>query len=644
MGCAVLNLVVRPGCPRGARVVQARRSPAIAPVCVPPVFCAAPPISALALLHLIAVYMLKRPASPGKRGTPRVNRACDACRRQKTRCFLLPNGCLRCALLQLPCSLAPPSPQTLPLPLLSSSLSAPPSSAPPPPLPVDLTPDQRIQSIQHDVREILTILQLTSTPIPAALPAPSATPAAAPLPSTVALLARETHVAGLPWFAPPSPPPLPDCVSMGILMEEQVVQLVQIFRDRYGRWVLFPDKASTHDLVAHIRRTSLLFLSVCCCLALRYLDPAFKIQVYERVVEKLRIDLADALLTRPQQIEFVQALVVLALYGWSLSSPTLAIDGWYLLGIGLMTAMNMQHPLPPGTSESPEYTLLTVFRLINYLLLTHLSLSNHLARSLVVPLPTLRSHLDSLSTHAGTNNFDARMVLEVSLQIIVYQFLTSDLQASMARLPTAKEALAEWHRRWVRVLDQPASNFVVTSYHYSNLMVLYGWGLVGGSKESGSPEMAPQALGLRLPPSMRLVEPEAPLPDASQDPLHMDTALSHSPLLSLRLMVYHADKVVTEMLRVQNDSYFAFLSDLLHFSAVFLAVLLVRVLAWARHSGRHVDFSSGEEAAYVSRAMRLSQRFAKVASADGDVVVKYAAIIDEVVRERFPEYAVTWDV
>ncbi|ODQ81984.1 hypothetical protein BABINDRAFT_160200 [Babjeviella inositovora NRRL Y-12698] len=246
--------------------------------------------------------------------------------------------------------------------------------------------------------------------------------------------------------------------------------------------------------------------------------------------------------------------------------------------------------------------------------------------------------MTSLSAFKNVNNFDGRMVAEISLQYIIYCFIkrmeeaqdrenlpeTHDQAQENSRgnspaqnlplspLAHTKEELRTWQERWKKLLEQPASQFVVLGYHYGYLMVLYNWNFMKLSTAARTRASKPLA-----------------------------TTLAHTDSTTLRLMLYHARKVVREILSVANDSYFAFLSDQIHFCTLFSAIMLINILRLVGSARTGdidlISLSSGELAGYLSEISDLAKRFRRVATGESDVVMKYALTIEEEMRGVFPE-------
>lgn len=140
-------------------------------------------------------------------------------------------------------------------------------------------------------------------------------------------------------------PPYEDILTSNILSLPDTIKLIDIFRDRYGRWLSFPSLISTKVLIKRIRLRCPLLLTASCFLSLKYGDPLLKAKVWDKLYTIISREIHWLTSTYSGSLEELQCLVILGAYSCELSdsvynnnldkSTLLLLDGWYLSGIGL---------------------------------------------------------------------------------------------------------------------------------------------------------------------------------------------------------------------------------------------------------------------------------------------------------------------
>ncbi|CAK9437382.1 uncharacterized protein LODBEIA_P17600 [Lodderomyces beijingensis] len=118
-------------------------------------------------------------------------------------------------------------------------------------------------------------------------------------------------------------------LDLGILTEAEVVDLIEDFRRNYGRWVSFPASRATEELVLDLKYKSPLLLTTCCCMSIRYSihDDEVNTEKFRQMIRVLIHDLNQAFLkytcftdNEYGLVEFLQSLVVLSIYATSMSA------------------------------------------------------------------------------------------------------------------------------------------------------------------------------------------------------------------------------------------------------------------------------------------------------------------------------------
>lgn len=424
-----------------------------------------------------------------------------------------------------------------------------------------------------------------------------------------------------------------DIISSGIFTESETIDLMNDFRSNYGRWVLFALSVSTDLLIMQIRKKSSLLLTTCCCLSLRYLlnnkpspgdvdSHRRKKDTYKLLMRQLVRDLDKSLLKYASfqgssdnsgDIEFLQAIVILSIYLLSLSSIVtnavdedslleedlnlreLNLDPWYLSGIGLTTfiskatfgtlfqpsgSKNGEGYASPNFTilydllDSNEYQTLTIIRIYNHLILIHLVSCVFSGRMCVVDGIRLNLCNSALDLPSATN-FDGRMVSEIGILLIAYNYIQVNLNAPLgsmaqvdANLQTVKEEIASWHDQWVYLFSQPALQFVEFCYDFCYILIYYSYGY--------TKIMLASKIGTKMGAFL----------DIYNNKESIDAVLEFCDKESIVQMFAHAYHLVQFILTIENDSYFAYLSDQIHFCFYFGALVLIRILRFLKENDK----------------------------------------------------------
>lgn len=468
-----------------------------------------------------------------------------------------------------------------------------------------------------------------------------------------------------------------DVITAKILTEAEVVDLVNDFRSNYGRWVLFPLYMATDELISQIRKRSSLLLTTCCCLSLRYLlngkpspgdvdNHRRKKETYKLIMRQLVTDLDKSLLKfvaflgtaeNLGDVEFFQAIVTLSIYLMSLSSITgdtidpnslletdlalqeLNLDPWYMSGLGLsafiskassgtlfsdklaMSEKQKEAFFPDfsiwrGEFESTDDQMLTILRIYNHLILIHLVSCILSGRMCLVDEIRLNHCIASLSLPNATN-FDGRMVSEISILLITYNFIQLNLNSAASRVPSVidgnfqvvKDEINSWLEQWGYLFSQPALQFVEFCYHFCYTLIYYNYTYTKIFISMGSPIM-----------------------DLSQGA--MGQVLECADRGSLIGMVSHSYSLVRSIEMVEDDSYFAYLSDQIHFFFFFGGLILIKSLQFLKN---------GDKLHYLNdpilRSKGLSELGWKVALQSVDMLIrKYATVGQENEHDILTKY------
>lgn len=303
-----------------------------------------------------------------------------------------------------------------------------------------------------------------------------------------------------------------DVIGLSLLSLEEALLLTQGFLDGYGKWCSFPESLTTEKLIEMLRiRKASLLLTTMCVLALRYTSKYndLKTRVYKSLLYKLKSDLELSLRCIPQSIEFVQALVLLSMYASSFSSDIMSVDAWYISGIGIqqylslnivdalfshdnvgteseLLSIGLSNALDPASSiysPNAHFTKLQSSRLCNHLCLVHITncvFSGRMCIADHIRVGLCRRILD----FPNSTNFDGRMVAEISIQLILYNFVqhcnvnSPEDAHDKSALDNVHEELRIWIEEWRHLFSQPIhpnTQYAEFAYNYSQTIVLYTW-------------------------------------------------------------------------------------------------------------------------------------------------------------------------
>lgn len=485
-----------------------------------------------------------------------------------------------------------------------------------------------------------------------------------------------------------------DVITSNILTEAEVVDLVNDFRSNYGRWVLFPLYMATDELILQIRKRSSLLLTTCCCLSLRYLlngkpspgdvdNHRRKKDTYKLIMRQLVTDLDKSLLKfvaflgtaeNLGDVEFFQAIVTLSIYLMSLSSIVgdtidpnslletdlalreLNLDPWYMSGLGLSAfiskassgtlfsdklsmsekqkeAFLSDFSIWRGEFESTEDQMLTILRIYNHLILIHLVSCIFSGRMCLVDEIRLNHCIAALSLPNATN-FDGRMVSEISILLITYNFIQLNLNSAVAKVPSVidsnfqvvKDEINSWLDQWGYLFSQPALQFVEFCYHFCYTLICYNYTYTKVFMSIGSPIM-----------------------DLSQGT--MDQVLEYADKESLIEIVSHSYSLVKFIQMVEDDSYFAYLSDQIHFFFFFGGLILIKSLQFLKNKDklhylnepilRSKGLSEIEWKVALDSVDMLIKKYATVGQENNhDILTKYKNGLKECLKNLFPTVTV----
>ncbi|KAE8142984.1 hypothetical protein BDV38DRAFT_293463 [Aspergillus pseudotamarii] len=249
-----------------------------------------------------------------------------------------------------------------------------------------------------------------------------------------------------------------ESVLDGLISTDLAINLMTIFLEHYGRWVLFDPESGPKALLDKASRSPLLF-SACCLIAVRHTTESLATTLAPKLYQSARSLISTALLVSPQPIEFFQAAIVLSLWSTTVGQVPLSIDSWLLSGFALQHCQSSHlFDAVNTTNAHVELTKTTLdnWCIWNHLCLAHLQYCVGTSRKSMIhasQIPRCRAIVGS--DHA--TNYELRMVAEVHLYWTLYEHTSSesiDLLKSIAKQPRAQFLLMGFHFAHLLLYDQ----------------------------------------------------------------------------------------------------------------------------------------------------------------------------------------------
>lgn len=489
--------------------------------------------------------------------------------------------------------------------------------------------------------------------------------------------------------------PVPNIISLNILPLNEVNNLMTDFRRNYGRWISFPSNLPTEILVERLTTKSPLLLTTCCVLSLRFLfnninpgdinNSMRKRMMFNSLVKQLIKELNMNLMkincftSHNGEIEFLQSLVILAIYSSSLTSIILSnnqallkhnnnnlnslnfkefnvnlndinFDAWYLSGVGLnifistttlgnllpkdnlITSPSITSPftiLYDEELDSNEYQTLTIMRIYNHLVLVHLMNCIFSGRMCVVDEIRLNYCNITLGLPSSTN-FDGRMVLEISILLITYNFIQINVNVNNvsyeelnANLNSTMKDIRMWYEQWDYLFQQPALQFVEVCCNFCKLVIYYCYNY-----------------------QKYLILNNLRNLHSTNETFNEDNVKFIMSVCSdsdkLKLFEY-SNNIINFINLINNDSYFAYLSDQLQFSFYFAAIFLMKFLHVLQQENNLtlLNMSGVNDLNCLTNIKLLINKFHNInnnETNDNDIISKFKNSVKFQMKKLFPLY------
>lgn len=474
-----------------------------------------------------------------------------------------------------------------------------------------------------------------------------------------------------------------DIIDEEILTLPEVIDLMNDFRSNYGRWVLFPSDMSTKELVQTVRKRSSLLITTCCCLSLRYSlngppNPGDvdshrrKRQTYKLLIRHLLRDLNKVWLKlgcfqgcddSKGDIETLQAMVILSIYSMSLSSiacctvdddplledelniKKLNLDSWYISGSALtsfISKSNFGTLLQKPEEETPnftflfsqrattEYQTLTMYRIYNHLILNHLASCIFSGRMCIVDQIRI-SHCNLALSLPSATNFDGRMVSEIGILLIAYNYIqlstncvtSSDIELVEMSYKAVQEEIKSWYEQWEYLFTQPAISFVEVTQSFCCILVNLSYTyekmiVVHKRPRLTTLDMQDRLLGV----------------------------LCDCDRKRLRQIIGSAYYLVEFTILIDDDSYYAYLSDQIHFFFYFGCVVLLNALSYLKSNEKlyylndlkdHEDLRELTWKVALVKSTKFAERLTRICQDNpDDLLTSYRDSLIQILQKDFP--------
>ncbi|KAG0684066.1 hypothetical protein C6P42_004736 [Pichia californica] len=454
-----------------------------------------------------------------------------------------------------------------------------------------------------------------------------------------------------------------DIISSNILTSNQAIQLLDIFRDRYGRWVSFPAMTSTEKLLKRIRNRCPLLLTVSCLLSLKYGDPLLKQKIWVKLCSIVRKEVHWLSSTYSGGLEELQCLVILSAYCIGLSDsgfqdlndnkdnndnndnePLLLLDGWHLSGIGLTlfdkingyglldqmygneiellwesNKLKIENKLGKNLlnnnniiinnnriinntddeeyDDDDEFNMLTLHRIWNTLVLIQLSYCLLDGRKSWVGMDRLKPR--DVSNLPNATNFDFRIVAEIHIYLIGFKYILLN-----ENFEITIKSIKIWLEKWNSTFSQPSNQFVEIDYHFVEILI--------------------RIKQLKL--------------DISS--LNLITNENLKDILDIKM---HSIAIINLINTVNDDSYFAFLSDQIHLTVFYATNILIIIISAVNKFNLNNDnntnnnsqeIDSNHDNEIIKKIQKLIFRYRTVSATTQDTFYKYYNILQNVYNSK----------
>ncbi|CAH6721323.1 hypothetical protein CLIB1444_05S08526 [[Candida] jaroonii] len=483
-------------------------------------------------------------------------------------------------------------------------------------------------------------------------------------------------------------PVSPNIISLNILNINDAINFMNDFRRNYGRWVSFPSNLPTEILVERLLKKSPLLLTTCCTMSLRYsfnnLNPGdinnitrkrttFNL-LCKQLINELNFNLIkiNSFKNISGNIEFLQSMVILSIYSLSLTSIIFSndnelklssnnlkdlninlnqinFDPWYLSGTALtifISKISLGNLLPKNNTltsptnfnnspftilydeelDSNEYQTLTIMRIYNHLILVHLMSCIFSGRMCLVDEIRLNYCNITLGLPSSTN-FDGRMVSEISILLVTYNYIQTNLnfknnlKGLNDNFNNTLQEIKSWYEQWEYLFQQPALQFVELCYNFCYLIIYYSYNFQKYLVMNNFEDLHDHNL-------------------FNKD--NIKFILSQCDEVSLKKLFEFSNILINFITLINNDSYFAYLSDQLLFCFYFGGIFLLNYLKFIDESDNFqlLGLTNANDLNSLNNIKLLIDKFDRISGdSNDDILVKYKLGLKHELLNTFPSFA-----
>lgn len=419
-------------------------------------------------------------------------------------------------------------------------------------------------------------------------------------------------------------------LSLGIIGIKHAINLINNFKRNYGKWISISDSIPTDQLIKELKFKCPLLLTSICLTSLRFNISTSRSNNEESLQRQLSIRLNQELkefLTSANEFksfEFLQALVILSIHGLSLTNQEVSMDPWLLSGLAIQWFLTLDinqslliykdrseeenttntGTVNPNELFNKEQEKLSHFRIWNHLCLVHLSNCIFSGRMCVIDEVRI-NQTRKLFELTETNHFDGRMIAEISLELLLYNFIqtTTAVKSTLdlnSQYESFEEEIKQWHDEWDYLIQQPEEQYLDFSYHFSFVAALYH---------------------VKLGHKSLLKSQNNDNEEIIQD------------FETLNKILYHSLKVLNHILKLNDIELFMVLSDQIHFSLYYVAIIFLKVIRWIDIVDKGEVYKKNELSSFIDKVDNIKKLFAKISKLDSDIANKYAKGLHSAISE-----------
>jgi hypothetical protein len=187
------------------------------------------------------------------------------------------------------------------------------------------------------------------------------------------------------------------------------------------------------------------------------------------------------------------------------------------------------------------------------------------------------------------------MIAEISLQLLLYNFIQSTTIESNDSLDNQfevfEEDIKQWSETWEYLFKQPEEQFVEFGFNYSYVVALYHYKLGNVSLLDVKPN--------------------------DEEHIIEDFEI-------LNKILYHSLKVMNHILKIKNVDLFVVLSDQIHFCLFYVSIVFLKVIRWIDIVDKGETYEKHELDNFVDKVDSIRAIYSKISKVENDLAHKYS--------------------